>query len=262
MNSSNTDNSDLHKEDNENETLKKLHCDVSKLITAYENAKPILHYNIRYALNYYDKNNKNEEARSGDSQRLRWLSSYFLPTGGLFAVYLFKKRVKRMFKSVLSTCDLYLLYQYEKGKQKNQESEILVNGICKKIMCKRQELIKGSHQAERITTAFQVVSLIAAVLTFISIGTITQIGHAFSPSSPSQLKGELIVIYFPLTTIGILIFLTVFISKIRWYKRVMDVYEFNEKENTVRKSLIKILRFAESPGTLSLMGNKRRTRDS
>jgi hypothetical protein len=224
---------DSEKPDLELELLK---SNIQKLVTMYESIKPIIHYNIPYALRFY--NIKREEIRNIDWKR--HLISLFAPTGGWFALLFFKRRVKKMFKTILSTCDLYLLLQEQNWK----ETRDSLKDIKDTVLSKREELTKrkASHRAEQTTIAFQILGVIIAIA---SISWITNVVPGLS--SIKLLNSEILEKAFKMVPIVfILIWVaTWMLPKVIWYRRVVKFSNLKQREKEVYKSLIEILKSVE-----------------
>jgi hypothetical protein len=193
--------------------------------------KPIIHYNIPYALRFY--NIEIKKIRDKDFIVNRKLISLFVPTGGWFALLLFKRRVKKTFAAILSTCDLYRLLQEKNWK----ESLDSLKDINDTVVSKREDLIKrkASQRAEQTSTAIQILGAIIAI---VSIGWIQSIG---SHPIPIPKGSEYFIIGIITTWI-----LTWIFPKFIWYRRVVKFNKLEEREKEVYESLMKILKLAEN----------------
>jgi len=203
-----------------------LKSNIQNLIRTYETVKPIIHYNIPYALRFY--NVKVKEIRDKDLLGKRKLISLFAPTGGWVALLLFKRCVKKTFAAILSTCDLYQLLQ-EKNCKESLDSLKDINNT---VVSKREDLTKrkASQRAEQTSIAIQILGAIIAI---VSIGWIQNFGSHPIPIP----KGSEYVI------IGIIPIwiLTWIFPKFIWYRRVVKFNKLKEREKDVYEILVRIL---------------------
>ena len=154
-------------EANENLNLESLQFTVAELINMYETVKPMIHFNVTYDLRYY--NRKIDGLRSRDFLLWRKLASLVLPTGGWFAVLLFKRRIRKIFKALLSTCDLCLLID---RKNSCIRGDIINANLSKDIteimtyVIEKEGLLtkrKPRHRTEHINMALQISGAIIAI---------------------------------------------------------------------------------------------------
>jgi hypothetical protein len=223
------------------EQLELLKSNIQKLIATYETVKPVIHYNIPYALRFY--NIKRKRVRDEDLFGKRKLISLFAPTGGWFALLLFKRRVKKMFAAILSTCDLYQLLQEEKWKE-SRDSLKVINDT---LVSKRVDLTKtkASHRAEQTTVAFQISGAIIAIA---SISWITNIAPGPWLASIKAVNPDILENLFKyVPSVLILIWIaTWMLPKVIWYRRVVKFSKLKEREKEVYESLRRILVLAEN----------------
>ena len=241
---------ELETAENLSSLLESLNCTITKLIEVYESVKPMVHFNIAYDLRYF--NGKTGKLRSTDFIVRRKLASIALPTGGWFGVFLFKRHIRKMFKVLLSTCDLCLLVKMENSCsiQEDRLKEINTN-ITKKIIKIRANVInnseeltkrKASHRAEHINMALQIAGAIIAIA---SISWLQQYAPVIGSSIKSYPVWDLCakniswLLYIPTAAI-----ISTWIGpKLMWYKRVINFSQLKDKEKDVYKSLEKVLRF-------------------
>jgi hypothetical protein len=243
--------------------LESLRPTISELISMYETVKPLIHFNVKYDLRYFD--GKRDELRSTDFLLWRKLASLVLPTGGWFGVLLFKRRIRRIFKALLSTCDLCLLVERKNScilqgdiiKEINTNvtkeiTEIMTDVIEKEgLLTKR----KPRHRTEHINMALQIAGAIIAIA---SIGWLQQfgpqVGGSFKLSYPILdlcTKNICILLYIPIVAI-----ISTWIGpKLLWYRKVVNFCGLKDKEKHVYESLQKVLRLlvAENPEAKNLI---------
>ena len=213
----------------------------------YESVKPLIHFNVTYDLRYY--NRKIDELRSKDFLISRKLASLVFPAGGWFAVLLFKRRIRKIFKALLSTCELCLLVDRKnsciRGDIINANlskdiTEIMTYVIEKEGMLTKR---KPRHRTEHINMALQISG---AIIALASIGWLQQFGPAVGNSIKSSYpildlcnKNICLLLYIPIAAI----ISTWICPKLLWYTKVVDFCSLKEKEKHVYESLQKILKF-------------------
>jgi hypothetical protein len=237
-------------EANENLNLESLQLAISELVSMYETVKPLIHFNVTYDLRYYN--------RKKDFLLWRKLPSLVLPTGGWFAVLLFKRRIRKIFKALLSTCELCLLVDRKNscrgGDVINANLSKDITEIMTYVIEKERMLTKRKprHRTEHINMALQISGAIIAIA---SIGWLQQFGPAAIKLSYPILdlcnKNICLLLYIP-----IFAFISTWICpKLLWYRKVVDFCSLEEKEKHVYDSLQKILNFlvGENPEAKKLV---------
>jgi hypothetical protein len=246
-------------ESNENLNSESLRHMIAELISMYETVKPLIHFNVTYDLRYY--NRKIGELRSTDFLLWRKLASLVLPTGGWFAVLLFKRRIRKMFKSLLSTCELWLLVDRKnsciRGDIINANLSRDITEIMTYVIEKEGLLTKRKprHRTEHINMALQISGAIIAIA---SIGWLQQfgpeVGNSIKLSYPILdlcNKNICLLLYIPIAAI----ISTWICPKLLWYRKVIDFCSLKEKEKHVYESLRNTLNFlvSENPETKNLV---------
>jgi hypothetical protein len=202
---------------------------IAELISIYETLKPLIHFNVKYDLRYYY--GKQGALRSTDFLLWRKFASLVLPTGGWFGILFFKRRIRKIFKALLSTCDLCLLVEKQnecilQGDLSKEINTILTKEMTEiraYVLEKEVELNKRRpyHRSEHINMALQIAGAIVAIA---SIGWLQQFGPQIGSSNKLSYpiwdlcaKNICLLLYIPILAI----ISTWVVPKLLWYRKVV-----------------------------------------
>jgi len=197
---------------------------------------------------------------------VRWyLISYRLGSGGGYiASFLFRRRVKIMFKVVLQTCYLYL------SQEHNEDNKRKINEIIGKVLTHQRMLMtkqKGEFGiSERLSAGLKLASSILSIPFIVALlkhpsiektadnlinqTNITNLSNQTNiAESINQISTSPLLFILVLTVIEVLLILFLWlIPKYAWYRRIMKMCGVSSKEIKVYDSLIPLQKFILANG--------------
>lgn len=165
--------------------------------------------------------------------------------GGFFAVFLFRRRIRKVFDSILSTCNFLLQYE------KEPETVTTIRNVIDHITCSQKSLLGSEKEArsKQIDLVFRIIPIILTVITPPIITTYFAPLATVSFFSFENLLYLFYIIYF------ILLFFIIRIHRgIKWYKKIIRITRVQDKESDVYDCLIPMQRLVISRAFPSILG--------
>lgn len=164
--------------------------------------------------------------------------------GGYFTFLLYKRRVKKNLNNVSSTCHFYLHYE------ENQNNSYIIKKFLEQTLNKWQ-IEKKPDRYDKLRSVLEIAPAILGIPILASVND-KFIVPALCRNS--DLYPFVVVLMFGLVSLLVYSIVLWILPNIRWYKRIIHIYNVRTKENRVYDLLIPLQRHIISLGFPKITG--------